>query len=56
MKRRKEMKMEVFNPNCPCTKPDCPNHGNCTACRERHKTVEGIHPLPYCERPENMDK
>ena len=48
-----ETKMEIFNPNCPCTKEGCPNHGNCTACRERHKTVKGIHPLPYCERPEN---
>ena len=42
--------------DCPCTKPDCPNHGNCEACHTRHSTVEGVHPLPFCERPENIKK
>lgn len=49
-------KMEIFNSNCPCENLACPNHGNCTACRERHRTVEGIDPLPYCERPANKEK
>ena len=47
------LKKDSFREDCPCTKEGCPNHGNCEACRERHSTVSGIHPLPYCERPEN---
>ena len=37
-----------WNPDlCPCKKKNCPRYKNCDACREHHRTNDG---LPYCER------
>lgn len=32
---------------CPCTKPDCPNHGKCCECVAAHKSMGN---LPICLR------
>ncbi len=34
---------------CPCKKENCPNHGVCCACVERHR--DKLNNLPYCLFP-----
>jgi hypothetical protein len=42
---------------CPCKRADtCPNSGKCEPCIIRHKTAPDRNPLPWCQRPENLDK
>ncbi|MFH0955329.1 MAG: hypothetical protein V1777_04470 [Candidatus Micrarchaeota archaeon] len=36
-----------MNPDCPCPKTTCPNHGNCDKCKAYHLKVGG---LSYCKR------
>jgi hypothetical protein len=33
------------NPDCPCTYPGCPRHGNCCQCVKHHR---GKDQLPAC--------
>ena len=40
---------QELNPNCNCPKTECPRHGDCMACVEAHKAVEGGK-IPYCLR------
>ena len=40
---------QELNPNCNCPKTECPRHGDCIACVEAHKAVEGGK-IPYCLR------
>lgn len=42
-----------FREDCPCTKPGCPNHGNCDACRINH-SAPGKKPV-FCEREESVE-
>ena len=28
-----------LNPDCPCTYPGCPRHGDCEACKEYHHSM-----------------
>ena len=44
----KRMAQEL-NPHCNCPKTECPRHGDCMACVEAHKAVEGGK-IPYCLR------
>ena len=45
--------MEI-NKNCPCTKIECPRHGNCDACRKHHS---GPKKKPVsCEREKSFLK
>ena len=32
------MTNEKINPDCPCTWPGCPRHGNCKECQEYHRS------------------
>ena len=41
---------QELNPNCNCPKTECPRHGDCMACVEAHKAVEGGK-IPYCRSP-----
>jgi len=49
--RRKTM--PAINENCPCKNVNCPNHGNCEACRANH---HGRGSLTSCERLAEEEK